>query len=456
MILPLELQAARVRLVKERPYLASAVWALQPLPKPGLCSLAVDMYWRLYYDPAVFTVWPVEVIEGALYHELCHLLRNHPERMKGFIPRLSNIAADAEVNDDLIREGVQLPAQAVTPQSIGQPEDLLAEEYYAALEKQEESQEARQKEKQEKKQEDKQEEKQKIEQEEPEENQNKKQEEKQKDKQTEKQNVNGETAFAGDRLTFEHPRPGSGRCGSCATGQWAPWEEKAPGQGSSSGLSLTEGELIRREVAGQIREQVNAQGSVPAHWARWAEKKLHPKVDWRKHLAAAIRFAVADTAGAADYSYRRPSRRLGQAGNGDVVFPSLRRPVPSVAVVADTSGSISEKMLALTLAEISGILKSMGQKESIHVLAVDQTVKFCRRVFRPEQIRLAGGGGTDMGVGLQAVASLKPLPQLGIVITDGYTSWPDRPPRGMKVIVVLLGNGKAPKWAKVIGAPSVL
>jgi predicted metal-dependent peptidase len=405
MILPLELQAARVRLVKERPYLASAVWALQPLPKPGLCSLAVDMYWRLYYDPAVFTAWPVEVIEGALYHELCHLLRNHPERMKGFIPRLSNIAADAEVNDDLIHEGVQLPAQAMTPQSIGQPEDLLAEEYYAALEK---------------------------------------------------QNVNGETAFAGDRLTFEHPRPGSGRCGSCATGQWAPWEEKAPGQGSSSGLSLTEGELIRREVAGQIREQANAQGSVPAHWARWAEEKLRSKVDWRKQLAAAVRFAVADTAGAADYSYRRPSRRLGQAGNGDVVFPSLRRPVPSVAVVADTSGSISEKMLAQTLAEISGILKSMGQKESIHVLAVDQTVKFCCRVFRPEQIRLAGGGGTDMGVGLQAVASLKPLPQLGIVITDGYTSWPDRPPRGMKVIVVLLGNGKAPKWAKVIGAPSVL
>lgn len=38
-------------LAKERPYLASAAWALRPVPKPGLRSMAVDMYWRLYYDP---------------------------------------------------------------------------------------------------------------------------------------------------------------------------------------------------------------------------------------------------------------------------------------------------------------------------------------------------------------------------------------------------------------------
>lgn len=107
-------------------------------------------------------------------------------------------------------------------------------------------------------------------------------------------------------------------------------------------------------------------------------------------------------------------------------------------------------MLAQSLAEISGLLKSLGQKEGIHVLAVDQTVEFCRRVFRPEQIKLAGGGGTDMGVGLEAVARLRPLPQLGIVLTDGHTPWPDRPPRGMKVIVVLFGDVTAPDWANVI------
>lgn len=401
MILPLELQAARIRLAKERPYLASAAWALQPVPKPGLKSMAVDMYWRLYYDPDVLSGWTAEVLAGALYHEICHLLRNHAERLKHFNPRLSNIAADAEINDDLIREGVKFPAQPVTPEFIGQPENLLAEEYYAALEKQESS-------------------------------------------------SADQTKNKAQSDLKEPPLPGSGRCGSCATGQMASWEDKPPGKGSSSGLSLTEGELIRRDAARQIREHSKGQGCVPGHWARWAEEKLYPKVDWRKKLAAAIRFAAADITGAVDYSYRRPSRRQGQVGKGKVIFPSLRCPVPSVAVVADTSGSISEKMLAQSLAEISGILKSLGQREGIHVLAVDQTVEFCRRVFRPEQIRLAGGGGTDMGVGLEAAARIKPSPQLGIVITDGQTSWPDHPPRGMNVIVVLFGDVAAPDWANVI------
>lgn len=451
MTLPQELQAARLRLVKERPYLASAAWALQPVPKPGLGTLAVDMYWRLYYDPDVLARWPVETIEGVLYHEICHLLRNHAERMRDFNPRFSNIAADAEINDDLIREGVKFPYQPLTPESIGQPENLLAEEYYAALESQESQSSASQ-------------------------TQNHAQSDSPAAKETDQAikdneqdgsssiqdgDSNGsdsleeknkeENGFANPKHDeVEPPLPGSGRCGSCATGQMAPWEDVSPSKGSSSGLSQTEGELIRRDVAGQIREHARGQGRVPGHLARWAEEKLYPKVDWRKQLAAAVRYAAADTIGATDYSYRRPSRRQGQVGNGDVIFPSMRCPVPSVAVVADTSASISENMLAQTLAEISGILKSLGQKEGIHVFAVDQTVQSCRQVFRPEQNQLAGGGGTDMGAGLEAAGRLKPLPQLGIVITDGHTSWPDRPPRGMKVIVVLSGDGTAPDWAHVI------
>ncbi|WP_088225532.1 VWA-like domain-containing protein [Desulfosporosinus sp. FKB] len=246
------------------------------------------------------------------------------------------------------------------------------------------------------------------------------------------------------------PRPGSGLSGSCATGQMASWEDQPPSKGSASGVSLTEGELIRRNVAQQVREHARSQGSVPRHWSRWAEDKLQPKVDWRKQLAAAIRFAAADTTGATDYSYCRPSRRHGQIGQGNVIFPSLRCPLPSVAVVADTSGSMSEKMLSQALAEIFGILRFLAHKEKIYVLAVDQTVEFCRRVFRPEQIQLTGGGGTDMRVGLEAAARLKPLPQLGIVITDGQTPWPDRPPQRMKVIVLLFGDGIAPDWANVI------
>jgi predicted metal-dependent peptidase len=159
---------------------------------------------------------------------------------------------------------------------------------------------------------------------------------------------------------------------------------------------------------------------------------------------------LADTYGVTDYSYRRPSRRQRQMGTGDVILPAMRCPVPSVAIIADTSGSISDKMLAQTLAEISGILKAMGRGEGIRVLAVDNAVQSCSRVFGPRHVQFSGGGGTDMGVGLIAAAKLNPAPQLGVVITDGYTSWPENPPRGMRVIVVLTGEGQAPEWANVI------
>ncbi len=449
MTLPQQLQAARLLLAKSRPYLATAAWALQPVQKPGVGTMAVDMYWRLYYDPAVLDKWTAEEMQGVLYHEICHLLRNHADRMMGKNQRLSNIAADAEINDDLIREKVKFPIHPVTPGFFGMPENLLAEEYYAMLERLGENPPTEQ-------------------------TQDNTQSDASdggsdaappnngQDIPSDKQEGNKSAADSPDehkegqkscsdqkQADDETPAPGAGRCGSCATGQKAPWEDEPPGKGAP-GLNKTEAELIRRDIANQIREYSRSQGRVPGHWARWAEEKLDPKIDWRKQLAAAVRYAAADANGATDYSYRRPSRRQGQVGNGDVIFPSLRCPVPSVAIVADTSASVSDHMMAQTLAEISGILKALGHTEGVHVLAVDQTVQSCRKVFRPEQIQLAGGGGTNMGAGLKAAASLKPLPQLGIVLTDGHTSWPDRPPRGMKVIVVLSGDGKAPEWANVI------
>ncbi len=483
--MPAELQAARLCLVKDRPYLASAVWALQPVEKPGLGTLAVDMYWRLYYDPAVITRWNVAELSGVVYHEICHLLRDHASRMKDFDRVAANVATDAEINDDLRAEEVQLPDTPVTPARIGQPNGLLAEEYYAALASEaQQSAPSQGASAQSKRQAD--------------------------DAQpgdrgdaTGSQARDSAGSKAGDGDLSESgnasnpasssstqpadspaqpgsssqpsagpvsdgraggkdgrkpddgaqtPAPGAGRCGSCATGQPEPWEDGPPSGGSSSGIGIgqAEGELIRRDVAREIKEHTRACGNVPGHWTRWAEEKLRPRVDWRKELAAAVRHAVADVAGASDYSHRRPSRRQGQVGDEKVVLPSLRCPVPSVAVVLDTSGSISDAMLSQALAEVSGILRGLGLREGVHVLACDAQVQTCCRVFRPEQVQLAGGGGTNMGAGLAAAAKLRPMPQVTVVLTDGETPWPGQPPRGMRVIVALTGDGDVPAWAKKI------
>jgi predicted metal-dependent peptidase len=195
-------------------------------------------------------------------------------------------------------------------------------------------------------------------------------------------------------------------------------------------------------------------GSVPAGLLRWAAEILTPEVDWRKLLAAELRRAVADTAGAVDYSYRRPSRRA--AAVSGVVLPALRRPVPEVAVVCDTSGSMTEDLLATVLAEVEGLLRAIGLARQLRVLACDAAVAPAQRVTSARQVELVGGGGTDMGTGIAAASALRPRPAVTVVLTDGYTPWPAQPPKGMRVVVGLLGDNapEAPGWARAVRVPA--
>jgi hypothetical protein len=72
-------------------------------------------------------------------------------------------------------------------------------------------------------------------------------------------------------------------------------------------------------------------------------------------------------------------------------------------------------------------------------------------VLNAHEVRLLGGGGTDMGAGLAATVDLRPRPDLVIVLTDGHTPWPPGPPGKAKVIVGLMDNaGSVPDWATSI------
>ena len=42
-----------------------------------------------------------------------------------------------------------------------------------------------------------------------------------------------------------------------------------------------------------------------------------------------------------------------------------------------------------------------------------------------------------MGKGIDAAERLKPRPEVLVVITDGYTPWPEQPPKQMKTVVLL-------------------
>jgi predicted metal-dependent peptidase len=237
-------------------------------------------------------------------------------------------------------------------------------------------------------------------------------------------------------------------CGSGAHGVHQEWE--LPGEGGLA-VDELESELIRQQVAQDIRIAHQAGGDVPAGLERWAQAFLHPKVDWRREFAAHVRAGVDAVAGAVDYSYRRPSRRSGTPIGRAVVLPALVQPVPRVAVVVDTSASMSQSALSQALAEIGGILRASGIGGSrLAVLSCDSSVRSSQQVFSASQVSLLGGGGTDMGAGIATAVQARPRPEIVVVVTDGFTPWPSERPAS-HVVVTLIGDGpEPPAWARYV------
>lgn len=264
--------------------------------------------------------------------------------------------------------------------------------------------------------------------------------------------------FAEDYFRAIRDKPAfckSGECGSAAHGRARRWEINADGIPQINPASA---HLLRCKVASEIRSCAGrSPGTVPAGWQRWADDLLEPKVDWRRALAAEVRAGVASVAGCVDYSYMRPSRRA--SVTGDVILPALRRPLPTVAIVIDTSGSMSPELLAAALAEVKGILQGVGlDRDHLHVLSCDAHVHNVQRVTSARQVELRGGGGTNMGAGIDAALELRPTPSVIVVLTDGYTPWPAAGPQRARVVVGLLGEAQwpAPAWARCVRIEEVL
>jgi predicted metal-dependent peptidase len=401
------LAAARLWAATKFPYLATGVFGAQVVAERGSGTVSVDESWRMHADPELTAAWTPAQLGSVLIHHVCHLLRTHGERAQGLgvgpdeAPTWVR-AADAEINDDLVPAGLDLPGRPVLPRDLRAEDGLLAEQYFDGIRRAQRA--------------------------------------------LAQQAEGGREAGNRDRSAQSDGGETAGPwldCGSGADGM------PRPGQGPG-GLAGWQADLLRRQVAQDVVAHGKQPGTVPAGLLRWAEEVLSPKVNWRTLLAAELRRAVAEVSGAVDYSYRRPSRRSAVAGQ--VVLPALRRPVPEVAVVCDTSGSMTEDLLAMVLAEVEGLLRALGLARQVRVLACDTAVASAQRVSSARQVQLTGGGGTDMGAGIAAAAALRPRPAVTVVLTDGYTPWPAAAPKGMRIVVGLLGAQApdAPSWARAV------
>jgi predicted metal-dependent peptidase len=401
--------AGRLWAAHEAPYLASALLALDPVvvdctdeiaTAVDLRSFPADRDWHVYVDPHVLAGLEVDEVGFWLLHQVSHLLREHAPRFPGRAGERTERASTAPcaprtadqrrwnvASDAEINDDLHTAALQL-PARATHPSRLGLPEGWTAEQ-------------------------------------------------------------YWDALARE-PEPEAEMpdfdpdCGSGCDGQQRAWNCNKPG------LTALDVRLLSRDTARRIREHTTERGDAPAGWQRWADEILEPSVNWRRQLAAQVRRGAADITGRVDFSYRRPSRRASAVP--DVVLPSLRQPLPQVVLVIDTSGSMSDSMLGQALGELTGVLRSLGvARGNLRVIACDARAYETQRVRDLGAIRLEGGGGTDMGAGIDAAAALRPRPDLIIVLTDGYTPWRSSPPPGIRVVVGLMDRrGKTPDWADTV------
>jgi len=422
--------AARMLAVELAPYLAAAIFRLSPLSVQFLNTVAVDRWWRIYIDFNVFDCWEVNEQALAIVHEVSHLLRDHAQRCEELDanPSIFNIAADAEINDDLhdlqssattgnSYQGV--PDHWILPSRLHPPSEdgKLAEYYYEHIYRE--------------------------------------------------HTQNDPGSLLSPIKTTDHRSEQDGKnvaisaqcktqdCGSGAGGPERSWE-LAGDDKTVGAVDSNSAKLIRRRVAQDVFIHQKSQSFVPQGILNWAVKQVEqPSIHWKRILAGKIKRAVSYNTGQVDYSYQRPGRRRIPS----IITPSMRHPVPSIAVILDTSASMSNRELSAALAEIQGIAKQIGVRgKNLKLIQVDTDICSVEEVYNVKKIECYGGGGTDLRVGFKTASTLRPKPNVIIVLTDGYTPWP-KSPINASVIVGLISDTEStpeiiksiPAWAATVG-----
>jgi predicted metal-dependent peptidase len=387
-----KLYAARLAAAGARPYLASALYALRPVASGRVPTMAVDRHWRCYVSPALVAATPLDELAGLWVHEVSHLLRDHHGRGDRYADRHA-LSGRAERLRMNIAADLEINDD-VYGDGLAEPAGIVRPGLLRLP-----------------------------------------------DGLLMEEYLGKFTLgpYVQDFVWLD--------CGSGADGLEREWDL---GPDGAHGLSDEERDAVRFRVAQGI---AGHPGDVPQGWRRWADEAFHPPQPWRDLLGAAMRAAASAAGAGQDYTYGRPARR--SAALPGIVLPALRRRVPRVTVVIDTSGSVSDAELGSALLEVTAIGRSLGgRRDQVSVISCDAAAGVAQRLCRSEGIPLIGGGGTDLRKGFTRALSAQPRPDVLVTLTDGQTPWPAVSP-GRPTVIGLFPRRHAyrnppPPWARVV------
>lgn len=150
-------------------------------------------------------------------------------------------------------------------------------------------------------------------------------------------------------------------------------------------------------------------------------------IKWETHLRRAIARTLASDSVSTPF---RINRRMPFVYQGQRKLPKLE-----VDVVVDTSGSMAQDMLNRAILEVEAIAKVVGGKVRLIGCDTKAHVSYAKKA---SDIKLIGGGGTNLTPGLEATKA-----KCVVIITDGgHYGPPLKRPKGAEVIFVITGGAE--------------
>lgn len=199
----------------------------------------------------------------------------------------------------------------------------------------------------------------------------------------------------------------------------------------------------------KIRDPSNARGLLPAFAERILKELKKTQTDWRTILNVFIQEEVVD------YSFAPPDRRFDDSPFFLPDFNGKEDRVEDILFMIDTSGSMSDDMIAAAYSEVKGAIDQFNGKLKGWLGFFDAAI-IKPQPFSDENefkiIKPAGGGGTDFQIIFEYVFHhmSDKLPASIIILSDGYAPFPLEKLAGGIPVLWLLNNEEVnPPWGKV-------
>lgn len=199
----------------------------------------------------------------------------------------------------------------------------------------------------------------------------------------------------------------------------------------------------------KIRDPSNARGLLPAFAERILKELKKTQTDWRTILNDFIQEEVVD------YSFAPPDRRFDDSPFFLPDFNGKEDRVEDILFMIDTSGSMSDDMIAAAYSEVKGAIDQFNGKLKGWLGFFDAAI-IKPQPFSDENefkiIKPAGDGGTDFQIIFEYVFHhmSDKLPASIIILSDGYAPFPLEKLAGGIPVLWLLNNEEVnPPWGKV-------